>query len=478
RANLSRATLQHQGENMLDTAMGLENTDFASLKGGNDIYLSILGVALPRMPQWWALPLSLLLFVALAFASYMARERKMRWDQQLLSYAMPPLLVAGCGFAGWGLYAITQLVSSMPDPTYAYPVTFRVALAFAVAGITLAASAMAPPHGLARGAWLWLAALGIATAAFVPGISPYFLIPCLLAALLLLLAARTRNRWLGQFGRVALLIAAVLNLVVWLALVAAGETLMGLKLHPLFTIPAAFGLIAIVPLLAIEPLAARTRRSLVALCFLLAVTASAAAGLIPAYSEVAPQRLNLAYVEDHAGNRTLWAADAGAPLPDALRAAAKFSHDPEQPYPVAFQKAYVAPAGKFLFAAPTATASADAPHRVTIALRGSEQAEQMFLVIPKAAGLKKIEIGDWSIPVEPSSFNSGNTIIVCLTSDCRAAAVTLGIEAAKPFDVLFGERRFGLPSQGQKLLNARPDTAVPSQLGDGTVLVSKLRVAG
>ncbi len=478
RANLSRATLQHQGENMLDTAAGLGDADFASLKGGNDVYLSILGAVLPRMPQWWALPLSLLLFVALVVASYIARERKMRWDQQLLSFAMPPVLLIACGLAGWGLYTITELVSAMPDPTYAYPVTFRVALAFAIGGLTLAVSAMAPPHGLARGAWLWLAGFGIATAMFAPGISPYFLIPCFIAALLLLLAARSYNRWLGGFGRAALLIAAIANLIIWFALVAAGETLMGLQLHPLFTIPAALGLIAIVPLLAIDPLTPRARRGFVALCFLIAIAASAAAGLIPSYSKVAPQRLNLTYVEDHTRNRTLWAADASAPLPDTLRAAAKFSANPERAYPVAFQNAYVAAGGNFLFDAPTAISVAH-PHRATIVLHGSKNAEQMFLVIPKAAGLKTVQIGDWRIPIQPGNFNSGNTIIACLTMDCREAAVTLGLDSIKPFDVLFGERRFGLPPQGRKLLEARPpDTAVPSQLGDGTVLVSRLRVSG
>jgi hypothetical protein len=478
RANLSRATLQNQGENMLDTVSGLQQVSFPALKGGNAVYLSILGMVLPRMPQWWALPLALLLFVALAFASYIARERKMRWDQAFLSFAMPPVCLIGCGLAGWGLYTITQIVSSMPDPTYAYPVTFRVALAFAVAGMTLAVSSMAPPHGLARGAWLWLAGLGILTAAFLPGISPYFLIPCLIAAILLLLAARSRNRWLGRFGQLSLLIAATLNLVIWFALVAAGESLMGLKLHPLFTIPAALGLVAVVPLAAIEPFSRRARRLFVLLCFVIAVVAAAAAGLIPSYSEVAPQRLNLNYVEDHVRNRAIWAADAGAPLPDALRSAASFSATPEQAFPVAFQKAYVAPAGKFEFDPPAATVNATSKNRITLTLHGSERAQQMFLVIPKEAGLKAVGIGSWNIPIKRTDFNSGSTVVGCLTEDCRNIAVTLDIAPEKPVDVLFGERRFGLPGDGKKLLDARPDTAVPSQLGDGTVLVSKVRVAG
>jgi hypothetical protein len=325
---------------------------------------------------------------------------------------------------------------------------------------------------------LWLAGLGILTAVFLPGISPYFLIPCLIAAILLLLAARSRNRWLGRFGQVSLLIAAALNLVIWFALVAAGESLMGLKLHPLFTIPAALGLVAVVPLAAIEPFSRRARRLFVSLCFVIAVVAAAAAGLIPSYSEVAPQRLNLNYVEDHVRNRAIWAADAGAPLPDALRSAASFSATPEQAFPVAFQKAYVAPAGKFEFDPPTATVNATSKNRITLTLHGSERAQQMFLVIPKEAGLKAVGIGSWNIPIKRTDFNSGSTVVGCLTEDCRNIAVTLDIAPEKPFDVLFGERRFGLPGDGKKLLDARPDTAVPSQLGDGTVLVSKVRVAG
>jgi hypothetical protein len=477
RANLSRATLQHQGENLLDIVSGLEQTDFPALKGGNDVYLSILGVVLPRMPQWWALPLSLLLFVALAFAAYMARERKMRWDQQFLSFAMVPLLLIGCGLAGWGLHTIAQLVSASPDPTFAYPVTFRIALSFAVAGVALAVSSIAPPQGLASGAWLWLAGLGILMAAFLPGISPYFLIPCLIAAILLLLAARSRQRWLGRVGQISLLIAAILNLVVWFALVAAGESLMGLKLHPLFTVPAALGVAAIVPLLAIEPLSRAARRLLVSLCFLVAIAAAAAAGLIPPYSEAAPQRLNLNYVEDHVRNRAIWAADAGAPLPDSLRSAAAFSAKPEQAAPVAFQKAYVAPAGKFRFPAPVATAKTISAKRVTVTLHGSAKSAQMFLVVPKEAGLKNVSIGDWSIPLKPAP-NSRDTIIGCLTADCRNAAITFDLSTAKPFDILVGERRFGLPPQGAKLLKARPDTAVPSQMGDGTILISKLHIPG
>ena len=44
-------------------ADALRRTDFAALKGDNAIYLDVLGRWLPRLPQAWALPLSIIAFV-------------------------------------------------------------------------------------------------------------------------------------------------------------------------------------------------------------------------------------------------------------------------------------------------------------------------------------------------------------------------------------------------------------------------------
>ncbi|HEY2035321.1 MAG TPA: M20/M25/M40 family metallo-hydrolase, partial [Rhizomicrobium sp.] len=49
RKNLSRATLQMHGDNLLGVTSALEKKDFKSLKGPDDVYLSVLGVMVPRM---------------------------------------------------------------------------------------------------------------------------------------------------------------------------------------------------------------------------------------------------------------------------------------------------------------------------------------------------------------------------------------------------------------------------------------------
>src|SRR5215472_3773872 len=50
RANLDPATLQMHGDNMLGVVSTLEETDYAALKGGNDIYLTLFSTLLPRLP--------------------------------------------------------------------------------------------------------------------------------------------------------------------------------------------------------------------------------------------------------------------------------------------------------------------------------------------------------------------------------------------------------------------------------------------
>ena len=100
---------------------------------------------------------------------------------------MPLVLLFGCVMLGFALAFLGQVISGMPDPTYAHPIVMRIALAVGVWGMTLLVSRMAGPHGAVTAAWLWMAGLAIITAALLPGISPYFLFPSLVAAVLLLL---------------------------------------------------------------------------------------------------------------------------------------------------------------------------------------------------------------------------------------------------------------------------------------------------
>lgn len=476
RRDLSIASLQQQGDNMLGMTAALANTDFAALKTHDDVYLDIFGRWLPRMPQSWALPLSLALLVLLALAVALNRGERTNMGEGLRAAAIFPALVIGSGLGGWLLVLIAQLISGQPDPAYAHPAALRGALALAVMAATLAVSRFAGLRASAAAVWLWLAVLGVAAAALLPGISPYFLLPVLVATVLLLATARAG--WDSPAGEAALVISGLAALVIWLPLCVSGETLMGLKLFALFTIPAAVAAAALVPLLSER----RVPMAAIGLCLAGAVVAAVIAGFQPAYSAIAPQRLNLNYVYDGASGKAVWAADAGAPLPPGLREAAKFSATPEKPYAASWTRAFLAPAPHGDLPVPGAVIVANqmdgSLRRVTLSFAGSPAAAMMWLVVPGKAGLDNVILGGKVVRAPAAWAKEKHVGILCMTSDCATASLTLTMADRGPLALTLIERRAGLPAFGARLGAARPQTAVPSSFGDGAMLIAKLAVPG
>jgi hypothetical protein len=210
-----------------------------------------------------------------------------------------------------------------------------------------------------------------------------------------------------------------------------------------------------------------------------ALAAAIVAGLQPAYSVIAPQRLAINFVDDHVAGKALWAIDTQGLLPKPVRDAVPFSDKPERASPLSFRPSYVAPAGATRFVAPTAAvsnASQGAGRRVTLALRGSEQANQMLVVVPKAAGLTKAMIDGKTFVPAKETLNPWGTIIACVTIDCRHKTVVLEFDSRRAVDVIIGEQRFSLPPDGARLQQARPDNAVTSQSGDTTIVFGKVSV--
>ncbi|HEY4939873.1 MAG TPA: M20/M25/M40 family metallo-hydrolase [Rhizomicrobium sp.] len=479
RAHLSLSTLQQHGDNMLGVATGLMHTDFAQLGGSDDIYLTVFGHFLPRLPASWALPLAIVAFLILIAAAWASRGEVLGIGRRLAAFSIPLAALLGSAAFGWVLHEVASLVSGQPDPSYAFPLMLRIALGLGVAAVIVLISRLASARMTALSVWLWMSALAIVTAALLPGFSPYFLFPVLVASVLLVAQSRLAGAWSGGAGELAIFLAALSPLIIWLGLSSSGESVMGLALHPLFTVPVASGAMTLLPLLAARPLSRQTWLITSSLGASAAVIVAVIAGLQPAYSSISPQRLNIDFVDDHISGKALWAIDTQAPLPKPFRAAMPFSDKREQASPILFQPSYVAPAGATRFAAPAA-AIASAPdgagRRVTLTLRGSNSANRMFVVVPNGSGLSRIEIAGKAFVPAKDSLNPVGTIFGCVTDDCRGMSVTLSFDSKRPVDIWLGEQRYGLPPDGAKLVQARPNTTIPSQNGDTTIVFGTLRL--
>ena len=483
RSNLSRATLQMHGDNMLGVTSALEQTDYASLKGGNDVYISVLGVMLPRIPQSLALPFAVLVFLAIGAAAWLARREPFAWKPALLAAAMPLALLVGCAAVGLLLAYIAKAISGQPDPTYAFPMNMRIALGLGVFAVTLLVSRMVTLRGAAASAWLWMAGLGIVTAALLPGISPYFTFPSFIAAILLLATARTKSGWSGTVGQIALAISALAGMIVWIALVCSGETLMGLGLHELFTIPAAFALMTLVPLLAARPMTRGGWSAMTGLFAVLSLGCAVAMGMQPAYSAASPQRVNILYFQNgNAAPRWIaasaWKAKGTETLPASMMKAGNFRYDENAYGGLNLGSAYVAPAVDTpILPLPTASIVNDekkgASRVVTLALHGSEETSAMMLRIPESAKLIAADLRGQHLT--PNGYK-GDTALNCVSRDCRDLQITLTLGNTGPLEFAFGEQDYGLPAFGDAIKAMRPDTAFPSQSGDGVILANEVKV--
>lgn len=474
RANLDPVSLQQHGDNMLGVVKGLESVDFKRLEGSDDIYFDILGRWLPRIPVAFAIPLALLALLGVLAATHLANDVRFGWRKWLRGFAIMPTLVLLALFSGFLLHAVASLISGMPDPAYAHPAAFRVALAFALGGSALLVSRLAPAAVSALTAWLWLSGMGIFVAILLPGFSPYFLLPSLVAALVLGISARVASE---PFRVSAILLSALVALLVWSSIGATSEMIMGLKLHPLFTVPFALALATIVPFLSRCALPRSIWLAGASALFGLAIIAAAVQGLEPAFSTMAPQRLSITYLQDR--TRAEWTADSSAPLPNAMRAIVPFSEEPQRTSDIA-GLSYVAPAGAARFAVPTATVIArpltHGLRRVTVNLHGSKGAAQMYVTVPKTADLRSIDVDEWHTDTPTAWARQDAVAIACMSRDCANRSVTLTLASRSAVNLGIYEHRFGLPDFARSLVAARPATAVPSQNGDGVTLVTNVTV--
>jgi Peptidase family M28 len=450
RRNLDPRALQQHGEAALGLLQALSQRNFAALKSGDAIYFDVLGVWLPRLPKSWALPLSLLAFAVIALAGWFTRKGSQPWRRRLIAAAAPLALLLGVVVAGFLLHTIAALLSGEPDPTFAHPWALRLALIFGVWAVALAATWFGA--GVTE-AWLWISGLGVIVAALLPGFSPYFLFPSLIAAILLLVTVRAGTRW----RQIAMGVAALVCAFTWLNLAASGEAIMGLRAHPLFTVSAGFALIAVSPLL---------NRSFIRTSALasagLALLFAVVAGFLPPFSPVAPERLNLRYVE-RAGEAQ-WLADPVARLPPVLRRAGNFG--PRIAAVPFFRRGYVAKAGKAQYSEPWATGHRQGDD-VVLTLHGSPEASGMMLAARgKTRFILKAINGTAFTDLPPVSR------FLCGTADCAAATLTLKPIGSGSYDLI--EMRRGLPLKGATLMMARPRDAVPSGAGDQTLLISRI----
>ena len=182
----------------------------------------------------------------------------------------------------------------------------------------------------------------------------------------------------------------------------------------------------------------------------------------PAFSDAAPQRLNLGYAESD--GKAYWLADPVPRLPQSLRAAAAFSQMPTR----VLQLAYVAPAGAAKFAPPKAQVTRNGE---VVNLVLESDGEGVNLIVPAQAKVRAVTLAGIT-----TNLPDGPVSISCGTPDCTKANIGLKLASKDGFQITLVAYARGLPPEGAKLLQARPSWSVPSRRGDVTAMAQKIAV--
>jgi hypothetical protein len=483
--NLDLRSVQHQGESVLAVAQTLAETDLSAPPPGDAAWTDLLGLTVVRWPASWTIPLSFLgLILLLVVTVWVIRRTDLGVGGLLLGLLAAFLTLVLTILLGLGLSWLISQVAGEPSPWTAYPLATRVAVwtgALLCAGLVSTALARrAGAWGLALGTWLLWALLALGLSFALPGLSILFLLPVFVAGVLFALVAFTPLASSSVAREVAFVLPALAGGALWLPLALGFESAVSFDLSPAITLALGLAVSALAPFFAL-PQGRRLGGVFVATAALVLVVAAVTAMILPPYSVSDPQKVNLYHVEDRDAGRAHWVGSTvTGTMPESLRS--RFDPDPAAVLPWLSGSYRVADAPVTDAPAPDLEVRSEAMEAgqrvVEVQLRSPRGAAGIMLHVPVEAlasgDPSAVTVAGYALDPVPGDAVQGYYTLDCNGRACDGLVVELRLEGEAPVEVLVADHTSGLPPDGEAWLQARPDTAVPVNEGDLTVLMRRV----
>ncbi|MBW8874476.1 MAG: M20/M25/M40 family metallo-hydrolase [Acidobacteria bacterium] len=480
-ANASPATLQHHGDNALVLIRRLADADLPSQPRGNAVFFDVLSLGLVHWPEAWTPWIAgLAALLLLAVAALLLRRRAVRGGALAWGLAAWLGMLVACAVAGFGLNAVLGMAGASGIQWAAHPFPFQAAfwaLALAAVGTVAALFARrAGALGLWLGVWIGWSLAGVLLALTLPGISYFFIVPALAAAVFagLALAWRGAVWWL-----LAVLLPAVVAAVLWFPPLTMLYDGMGAMVLAGIALLAGIVFSSLAPLV---PSPSRLwRRGMPLAAAAAAVVFTVVAVTSPLHSADAPEILTLSFHQDADTGKARWLAFTSSPLPPALEKAAPFRREREKAYPWSpGANARIAAAPPLDVPGPELTVLADTvtggERRLRVRLRSLRAAPNAALILPKAARVEAISVQgrpvqrDASLSPEDWSFY----YLAAVPPAGLEVDVVLGETAPQTWYLL--DISDGLPATGAALSAARPATFTTFGNGNETRIGRQRRI--
>lgn len=484
-ANANTASLQHQGENALSAIVALANAELSNIPEREAVYFDFFQTAIIWFSARWAAPLALLvLLVLLAQIAWLFRAGRLVPRELVWGLSLWVAIVVTTTILALLLLGSMRLAGAISVDWVAHPFALESAFWFLAMGVVFTLGILlghrAGFWGFWAGVWIWWGTLAALSAWLANGVSYVFLLPAGVAAIFGVPMIFVRNIRLD----VEITIAAAIFPVAAAGIVSFTPLLllyqgMGNRALPFI---AALVAVTLTPLLPLCPGIAGARGAhgtLFAWIPIAAFLAMAFVGvLVPQFSAKAPERVNIQYWKDADTGAAQWIVQpASGRLPEPIAVAAIFKREDKGPFPWDRGPAYFTPAPHLTASEPSFTileSSLDGNVRRYRALLRSERgAPEALILFPPKSGVENVSMQGQPIVRNGSkrlaAFGDWN-VYRCLGVPSEGVEMGFTLPSGKPLQLYVVDASYGLPPEGQFLLNSRPLTAVPSQDGDVTLI--------
>jgi hypothetical protein len=487
--NAEARTIQHQGENALDTTVALANAPLDNPPAGEAVFFDVLGRGVIHWPQRWTLGISLaaalLLFAEFALLIFSERlvMREILWG---LGVCFATVLQAAA-FSVL-VFRMLKLANALPGDWIAHPWAAEagfVSVAFAALAVTLRwAGPRTGFWGIWVGAWFWWLLAAVVLAWTVPGFSHIFVAGTMVAALAGVPPALAKDGS-SPWRLAAALVPATAAAIVMFGCVWNLYAAIGVLAFPALTVALALVLILFAPVFCeADQGAPAVFGGFLAVCTGAALVFATGAILLPAYSAASPDRMNISYSLDADSRKAQWLVEAESEqLPAAFRQVMQFNATPEKPFPWSATPAFMADAGHIDLAAPaltiedvTVSGRKRIVHAQLKSLRGAPDASILFSPL---SGIEDVSMNGHAVPKTPPrvlQFLNGWHAYDCPVMPTEGIELQFTIGGDKPAEAYVVDESYDLPAAGETLRKARPGYAVASQDGDVTLVYRRLKI--
>ena len=462
-ANLDKRSLFHMGGSGLSAVEAYLATDESAAEG-QWLYSDIFGLFIISMPTLLGM-----IFVGLGFIGSVILFSKSERGGAVKALIFPPVsLFLGVGFA----IAVTAIVGAIrPEANFAsaYPIALRgaqtaAALLGAYIGFRLLALKVAPLR-LASAGWIWFAIFGCLVGALLPGGLILFAPPLAiiaLAALLVIFNFHQVATWLT-------VLATATFFVIILPASAFAEIMLFLEQSAPLTMLYIFCFIFLAPLFLSKYIRQQYISWVPALGLGgVAVIFLIGALFVPAYSPTAPQPLSIVHIADSQTDTSKWVFGKRDPLPQSIQEVAGFDTEADEPNQIS---------------APAPQISAE-PLRLNVTRDSVREGLRTVKLRASAPGSDRIYIGlegeaePKAISINGQEMSDGKSNVICSGRSCQEFELTIqfGTESGSA-NILASASYFGLGPESRALQDARPNWALPIQLGDRRIRNEKISLS-